>query len=480
MPRLGELHAVLAVAGALVGWQLFVPPIIGLADQGDFVRVLGPLGYAPQPKGPEHKYSFLTRKYVLDPSYREPRWEQLSSEFVPAALAVILNRSVFSAEQVDLTTIGFVHALFFLIALNRLLSAIRPLPNHRIAWILVLLILTDVGYVAYWNSWYTEPASCIWLLFLLTESIQLCTTHPSATASVGRWSVFAILWIGAKTQNAALAGPLFMYALLLARRAKGTFTRWVATTGALAILATGCVMYRSLLPAPRLVGIYNMIFMAILPESNDPASDLQSLGLDPKYVQYSGTLPWSPHTGVADGYLVNAIQERITPLSIVRFYLTRPHRMWFHIRLVLQTAFSLRPEFCGNYESSAGMPPEAKSHSFAVWSHFHERFLTSIGAFLLVALAIAPLACGIALFGGHDYSQSLRRSLEMAICLSTCCLLAFLSAAFGDDWDNVKHQYVFNLLLDVCIVWATMACFTFVQRRFKQKSSMKLENVVWE
>ena len=28
----------------MIFWQLFVPPIIGLADQGDFLRVLGPLG----------------------------------------------------------------------------------------------------------------------------------------------------------------------------------------------------------------------------------------------------------------------------------------------------------------------------------------------------------------------------------------------------------------------------------------------------
>jgi hypothetical protein len=70
-----ELSAAVALAGAIIAWQLFCPPIIGLADQGDFVRILGPLGYAPVPRGPEHKYSYVTREYVRDPSYREPRWE---------------------------------------------------------------------------------------------------------------------------------------------------------------------------------------------------------------------------------------------------------------------------------------------------------------------------------------------------------------------------------------------------------------------
>ena len=70
-----------------VAWQLFIPPIIGLADQGDFVRLLGPFGFAPQPKGPEHKYEFVTRTFVRDPSYRAPNWEQITSEFIFAEAA---------------------------------------------------------------------------------------------------------------------------------------------------------------------------------------------------------------------------------------------------------------------------------------------------------------------------------------------------------------------------------------------------------
>jgi hypothetical protein len=83
-----QLWLAVTPGGALVVWQLFLPPIIGLADQGDFLRLLGPLGYAPVPKGPEHKYWYVTRKYVKDPSYRQPRFEQVTSEFIPARTAI--------------------------------------------------------------------------------------------------------------------------------------------------------------------------------------------------------------------------------------------------------------------------------------------------------------------------------------------------------------------------------------------------------
>src|ERR1035441_9740268 len=113
LSRTVELSLVVALAAGLAGWQLFVPPIVGLADQGDFVRVLGPMGYAPQPRGPEHKYWYLTRTFVWDPSYREPRWEQLTSEFVPLTVALALNRFFANPAKFDITIVGLVHFLLF-------------------------------------------------------------------------------------------------------------------------------------------------------------------------------------------------------------------------------------------------------------------------------------------------------------------------------------------------------------------------------
>jgi hypothetical protein len=82
--------------------------------------VLGPLGYAPVPKGPEHKYWFVTRKYVRDPSYREPRWEQITSEIIPARIAMAANLFG-NRDTFDIKLFGATHAVLFLLVLARLL-----------------------------------------------------------------------------------------------------------------------------------------------------------------------------------------------------------------------------------------------------------------------------------------------------------------------------------------------------------------------
>jgi len=399
----------------LISWQMFVPPIIGLADQGDFVRILGPLGYAPKPKGPDHKYFYLTRKFVWDPGYREPRWEQITSEFIPASVAIGLNRTVSSQWSIDLTSFGIVHAVLFVTGVYRLLRVLRHFGSHRIAWAGLLLVVTDVGYVEYWNSLYTEPASFIWLIFLAAESVDLCLNEQPTAWQTSRWSILAILLVTAKTQNAALSLPLAAYAALLAWRAEGTRNKIIKIISAASIVTSGLVMYGYLLPAPRLVGVYNMIFMAILPESRDPASDLESFGLSPRYARYSGTVAWSPGTGIADAELVNSVQARVNTFSIIKFYLVRPGRMWTHIHLVLTSALSLRPECCGNFEVGSGKSPGAKSYGVALWSYFHQEVLSRVAVFLLCTVGCFPLIGLMFLFTLRDHCQQFHRAIEMAI-----------------------------------------------------------------
>jgi hypothetical protein len=45
-----------------------------------------------------------------------------------------------------------------------------------------------------------------------------------------------------------------------------------------------------------------------------------------------------------------------------------------------------------------------------------------------------------------------RRCVECLALLITGCVAAFGVAVFGDAWDNIKHLFLFNLLLDTCLI----------------------------
>lgn len=174
---------------------------------GRFSATAWTAGLRARTEGAQTKYSYVTRNYVKDPRCREPRWEQIASELIPAGIAITLNSLFGNPKTFDITVLGFTHTVLFLLALTWLFYVTRDLVMYRILWALILLVLTDVGYVAYWNSLYTEPASCLWFLFFLAESIHLCNSREISIGPVLRWSAFAVLWITAKPKTLRSACP---------------------------------------------------------------------------------------------------------------------------------------------------------------------------------------------------------------------------------------------------------------------------------
>ncbi len=49
-------------------------------------------------------------------------------------------------------------------------------------WIAAVGMFTDVGYVAYWNSFYAEPASFLFGFLLVTEAIEVVRPRPRVLA----------------------------------------------------------------------------------------------------------------------------------------------------------------------------------------------------------------------------------------------------------------------------------------------------------
>lgn len=450
---------VIAAAGAILAFQLFVPPVVGLADQGDFARVIGRFGYAPEDKSAT--IAFVARKYVRDPASRLPEWEQPSSEYLFVGAAILLNKLFSRDGKLDIVMIGAVHALAFLAAFTRLLMVTKQYRSAPLFWIVGLIILTDVGYAAYWNSFYAEPASCIFFLLLAAESFAISNSKQISTRQITLWFLWAILWILAKAQNAPLGIVLTLFSARL-------WTQRLAILGSVLIAGATLVNILTIPKRVQWADTYNQMFLAILPESTNPAVDLIGLGLKPDLVKYSGTGAWSPGSGYHEMVESGLIGNSITHATIVRFYLTHPNRIWRHAKRLLPLAFSLRPEWCGNFERAAGRAPGARSASFTLWSNFHEQVLRRIGKLILILLCISPIIAVAAWMHlpGH------RRQVELLALLTFCCLTAFLVAALGDAWDNVKHLYLFNLTLDACLIFSAAFVISLKSKRIPSKTAM--------
>jgi hypothetical protein len=450
----------LLVAAGIVGYQMFVPPVVGLANQSDFKRVIGKFGYGPEP--PAVQYAFIVLKYIPDSSYHLPDWEQFSSEDLFVRVALLVNKTVSKDGKLDIRVIGVVQALAFLAALTWLLYVTRALPARPLLWVGILLVTTDVARVAFFNSFYAETASYVFCLLLLAESIAICK-HGVSTQGLLRWSIWAVLLVLAKPVNAPPGVFLGLFALRLAPRS------WIAWFGATAILAAAVF---NVATAPKQMtdaNTYNLVFLCVLPESKTPVADAVTPGFDPGTELLSGTGAWSPNTGYPALQNSGIIGGKVTLLTIIRFYLARPSRLWRHIRANLQVAMLLRPDL-GNFAPSAGYPPMAKSKAFSLWSSFHEAVLLRMARPLFLLLPISL----IAFFAWRLRTGAGPLYEEFFAILVLCCLTSFLTASFGDGWETIKHMFLFNALLDAWLLsiaafgWSAMAA-AFSRRKFAHR-----------
>jgi hypothetical protein len=470
MPGRKLFLAAMAAAAAILTYQLFVPPVTGLADQGDFVRTIRRFGYGPQ-HGDSLRYIYVEPKYVRDAQSRQPRWEQASSEYLFVGAALLLNRLISKDGALDITVVGFVHLIAFLAAFARLLWVTRRLQARAIIWIGALVALTDAGYAVYWNSFYTEPASCIFLLLLLAEGIELgCTGRLTPMAAL-RWTAWSVLWALAKPQNAPPALLLALATFGLCAWTQSAKVRAAAIAGACAVVGSAAYGMFTMPAAGRMANTYNMIFRAVLPESKSPAEDLKALGLDPQLARYAGTAAWSAGTHF-DALAASGTLDRVNNFTVLRFYLLRPARMWRRVRMVLPKITFLRGEWYGNFEPSSGMPPAALSQAFNLWSGFHEHVLPRFTRIILLALCGWPFAMLWKWVRTADEAR--RRQIELSTLLPVSCLASLFAAIFGDAFDLVKHMFLFNLLLDACLLWGLATLWRAVARhstRFRESGS---------
>ena len=91
-------YATVLAAAAVLACQLFIPPHVGLANNGDFGKVTGIFSlHAPA----EDEFKYANLKWSFDSKYY---WRSgyYSSEGLPVALAVGLNKLFTSSTTFDI------------------------------------------------------------------------------------------------------------------------------------------------------------------------------------------------------------------------------------------------------------------------------------------------------------------------------------------------------------------------------------------
>jgi hypothetical protein len=444
----------------IVSYQLFVPPAVGLANNGDFAKVLGIFDLAAPV---EDEYQFLSTTYSFHPKHHI--WFGfLSSEQLLAAAAILLNISVSKEGGFDIRAVGVVHASLYLFAFYLLLPLLRELSTISRATLcgVLLLVFGDVMYVSWLNTFYMDTAALLFLMLSVVFYLRwfLSKKRVDQIAFV----VGAVLFAGAKSQHCVLALPLVCL-LWMGRAGPGKLFRIVSS--ALILAATAAIWY--IVPASYApTAMYSVIFYEIMPHSKNAVQDLSELGLDASYQKWIGTYWYQDGVPNNDEKFLLEFSSRTSHARIGWFLIRHPASAYRAIRRGLDQAGRQRVAI-GNFDRSAGTPAFAESQAFTFWSKLKRCVFEARGSrYFFYFIAVCGVFCA-ALFG------TARSLLPGGVCLCLMAWMALFVSAFGDAVEVTRHFFLFNALADlilVCTVAALLASSRNCPRRKSSHSPM--------
>ena len=447
------LAAALSAAAAILAAQLFVPPVVGLADNGDYERVMGYAGFQHTTADPAERYYtfFRTRYAVVSPGWFRGGYH--SSETLLAYAARLVHLAFSRGALFDIRVLGAIHAALFLLALAGILRACRGLAvsTQVVAAALLVFFFTDVGYVAPFNSFYSQTASLLFLLLTAAAAAEAIRRGRLEGALLPAYFGAALLFVGSKPQEAPSSAVLALFGARLAGVRLAPAGVWKRPAAWLAVgLCVFGVWYARHVPRTlRAATMYQVVFDDLLEYSPSPKDDAAALDLPLGWMSYRGTNPYAPDSPLLDPGFQARFLERTGFRRVLGFYALHPDRLAGRVGRAADHVWSLRPVL-GNFEKSEEHPRVAMATRFSLWS----RARASLGAFPLGATALlllGNLAAVLATRRGSSASGRLFRDGVVVLVLLSALSFAVVVLAQAPT-DESRSLYAHHALCDLLLI----------------------------
>lgn len=445
----------IALAGSvLMIYVLFTGPFRGVADNGDFLRMMNTIGlnyYDAAESYADRFFSFSHSRFAYDNLFQGfyPS-SQILVVLVPRLIAGLVHGSYF-----DIRILGAVYALL-LLAATWLIVKVGVRASYITGLLLgaaMLFVFYDIGYLAYFNSLFGEPVSMVFMLLTFALGLRLMGQERPTPRSLVLFFIAVLFLVCSKIQNAPV-GLAFALIFLRLRMLNGTGNwRKLALTLAVSTALVSVIMYVAAPKELKHINLYQTVFFGILNESPDVRGDLRDLGLPERLEVLAGTNYFQGDTAIKqdDPSLIPDFYDRVSHKDVLFFYLKHPVRLLDNMKYAAENSMSIRPYYLGSYEKSEGKPPGAVAGTYSGWSELKNKHLPHSLGFL--ALFYLVYYAGVLYEYFRSKETAGRIAGELMMLLGLIGLFSFLVPILGDGRADIgKHLFLFNVAFDMMAV----------------------------
>lgn len=456
----------LLVFAALVGVQLFGPVPIGLADNNDFERVLGPLRIWPA--APFRNPDVLFRYFVDDYVISDPRWSPgiPTSELLVAKLAKFAARYILPKGTFRLRLMGILHGAMLLLALYVALRALR----RRQWWLraafggLLVLVWADLEYAQQLSTAYTDAGAVV--AFAVVFAIAL---HAVLSPGGGAWpwavtfAAFGCFLLGTKSQHDTALPLLVLFCLWMGYRQGPRLPRAVWLAAPLLLIGTVVYMLKQTPETYRAGPAFTVVFYKLAMLAPDSKAVLADFHMpEQEFGQYRGHYANEGSMPHGNPQFWQRILRLVTPATLAAFY-------WHHPALLAKalledlrcSATNITLDDYGHLRR-ADIEHGRYAFEVRVWSRFRKRLLVIAPLHLvyLFALVLAlSVICGLQpRIGGWFPIWPVTLGTAMV------AILSFLFASLADGVETARHLVFFHAATDCTILCLVLTILLAVER----------------
>lgn len=379
---------------SIISFILFKYPHMGVADQGDFDRVMNASGISLLDSDKNNPnfvrfYDYIVTDYTISNFFKTITGSIVGSSigFLILILSIpckLFNNSIFRTEYLAIS-----YSIIYILSITMILKYLNIKNSLKLTFIgiLSLFVLFDGNYIIWFNSFYGEPMMLCSLLLLIFSILYYINykyvkkNNYKIMSKIVYILLATFLFLGSKMQ-VVTAVPFLMILLLkiiLDNKQCISKKNFVSLIIALCIVMAYPLIFNTFNGNISNDTQYNSVFYGVLNGSKTPKQDLIDLGLNPDMASEAGK-----HSYLSDEEYVKYIPRteitneefysKMSNSKLAKFYLTHPVRLIQGMQYTASKAF-YTSTVLGKTSIYYSTEPTIKFSRFTSWSDFRENYL---------------------------------------------------------------------------------------------------------
>ncbi|NFI51787.1 hypothetical protein FDA52_02120 [Clostridium botulinum] len=448
---------------------LFIHPIIGMADNGDFYRVINKSGaYHLNKNSNEIFLGYFIKDYGIYKYNNDYANLLISTQSIFVKLAIFFDRIFMKDYVLD---IRFMSVMFLIIEAMGVYFFIKALINKLdsskyklIITLVTILIFCDTGYLAYYNSFYGESVNICCFLMSIGLLIYMIEFDKFTWYNLIAFGISSFLFFGAKQQLAPVGILIaFIFIIIGIYMTNKRFTKMLAYILAVIFIVSSMIFYKSITGDFKYINIYHSMNRGILLNEDDPDSILEDFNISTQYSLLQET-DFFEEIKLLDPYeeeLIDDYYEKFSLGKILDYYITHPKAFIKVLKISFKNGYSIRPKVIGNYEQSEHKEFGAKSYFFATWSTFKEKFIPKNMLFTVSTIVIyLYLSTSRFLKAIKNNNKKIQfKEITYFYVFLVGISQIIISVIGAGDADLSKHVFMYNMAFDLIFIYILSLIF---------------------